>query len=125
MDELLVAVRKHTKRPWMFWNTYYMAAFSPPDPSFDFARFEIDDPTSLPSSTERLAKYLGQVRLFKHRDMDAVLIWETVVDGQPVSKEANDFLVRDFHDQILAPACAELGVTVTMGPAVWKKKVSC
>jgi len=121
MDELLGFLRKLTRRPWMYWGTHYNASFSSSAPSFDFARFKIDDAGDFVQGPERSAKYLGQVRWTKHIDFNVLLAWATYIDGQEVSRDDNDFLIQDFYDLIVLPACEQLGLEARLGAGVWQK----
>jgi len=125
MDELLLLLRKSAECPWMFWDQHYNAAFSPPDASFDFARFQIDDAKQFLAGSDPMVKYLGRIRWIKQLDYNVLLAWETnIFDGQEVSREENDFLVQDFHDLILAPACAKMDLKVTMAAGAWQKRTN-
>ncbi len=122
MDELIGLMRKLCKRPWMYWDTHYNASFSPPDPSFDFARFDIEDLKSFVKTPDASAKYLGQVRWIKQRDFDAVLAWETFTDGSAVGDDHNNFLLQDFFENVVTPTVEQLKLEAVIGPSVWKNR---
>jgi hypothetical protein len=121
MEELLNAMRRLTKKPWMFWDKSFNASFSPPNPSFDFARFHIDDAALLEAKGRTDVQYQGQIRWSKQLDMNVLLVWETGFDMN-TSIEDNDFLIKDFTERIATPACAELGLKLTIGPAAWRER---
>jgi hypothetical protein len=121
MDELLDTMRRFAKKPWMFWDTRFNASFSPPNPSFDFARFNIDESALLQAKSDTAVQYQGQLRWSKQPDMNVLLVWETGF-GANTSTEDNDFLIKDFADLIATPACAELGLQLKMGPAAWRER---
>ncbi len=122
MDELLTVMRSLTSRPWMFWETHYTGSFSPPEPSFDFARFEIADPKTIASSSDPTARYQGLIRWFKQKDFDALLAWEVATGDAQSSQAEIDFLLQDFYDHVAKPACEQLKLTATIGPGVWRQK---
>ncbi len=121
MDELLTTMRRLTKRPWMFWDKTFSASFSPTNPSFDFARFDIDDEALLAAKGRTDVQYQGQVRWSKQVDMNVLLVWETGF-GIDTSTADNDFLIKDFAECIATPACTELGLHLTMGSAAWRER---
>ena len=124
MDELLTVMKSLTKCPWMFWDTHYTASFSPPEPSFDFARFEIDDPKAFAEKSGSSAKFQGQIRWCKQKDFNVLLVWETSAGAQELEQPANDCLVQDFYDLIVKPACEQLNLIATIGPGAWQKKTN-
>lgn len=121
MDELLSTMRHITKKPWMFWDKRFNPSFSPPNPSFDFARFDINDAALLEAKSATTVQYQGLVRWSKQLDMNVLLVWETGF-GINTAPEDNDFLIKDFSECIATPACAELGLQLTLGPAAWRQR---
>jgi hypothetical protein len=121
MDELLNTMRRLMKKPWMFMDKSFNASFSPPNPSFDFARFDIDDEALFAAKSTTSVQYQGQVRWSKQLDMNVLLVWETGF-GINTSLKDNDFLIKDFTERIATPACVELGLQLTMGPSAWRER---
>jgi hypothetical protein len=121
MDELLNTMRLLAKKPWMFWDTSYNASFSPPNASFDFARFRFDEGALQNAKSETAVHYQGKIRWTKQPDMNVVLVWETGFDADTATKE-NDFLISDFSELIAVPACEKLGLKLTMAPAAWRSR---